>query len=243
MKKIYGKTACLEATGTNYCPGCGHGLIQKLCLEVIEEMGLMEKAVFAASVGCHGMAPVYVNIDAFNAQHGRIPSNAEAFKACSPESILLVYQGDGDAVSIGMNETVNTAYRGAPLTVIMANNSNFGMTGGQLAPTTLHGAVTKTTKNGNPYYPIRTAELVATLEAPDYVARCSVHDVKHALQFKKAVEHGLRCQMAGKYSFIEVLSNCPTSGGIKPENYKLYCEETLMKVFPLGEFKRDGVRL
>lgn len=243
MKQVYGKTKCLLDVPTSYCPGCGHGLIQKLCLEAIEELGIMEQAVFAASVGCHGMAPIYTNIDTFNAQHGRIPSNAEAFKSCSPESILLVYQGDGDAVSIGLNETLNTAYRGAPLTVIMANNSNFGMTGGQLAPTTLHGTVTKTTVNGNPYYPIRTAELIATLDAPDYVARFSVHDVKHALAFKRAVTYALTRQMEGKYSFIEVLSNCSTSGGIKPENYAKYCDETLTKVFPLGEFKREGIRL
>ena len=157
---------------------------------------------------------------------------------------MIVYQGDGDGAAIGMGETVNAAFRGEAITVIFANNGLYGMTGGQLAPTTLNGARTKTTVNGYEGFPLHLPEMIATLKAPDYVARCAVHTPKYIMQFKKALKHALTRQIeVGAYSMIEVLCACPTSGGFKSEDAPRHMEEVVMKEFPLGEFKRDGEKV
>lgn len=244
MDLIYTKPESLKNMPTGYCPGCFHGLTQKLIAEVIDEMGIRDRAVFGGSIGCNGMGAGYANYDSFSSNHGRAAAAASAFKRCSPDSVIVVYQGDGDGAAIGMGETINAAFRGEPITVIFANNGLYGMTGGQLAPTTLNGVRTKTTINGYEGFPLHLPEMISTLKAPDYVARCAVHTPKYIMQFKKALKHALTRQMeVGAYSLIEVLCACPTSGGYKSENSPQYMEEVVMKEFPLGEFKRDGEKV
>lgn len=241
MEKIYGKSTLLKDQPTPYCEGCYHGLIQKLCFEVVEEMQIADQFVYGGAVGCNGMGAFTVNLDAYGTCHGRCPCVGTALKRLHPESVLMLYQGDGDAASIGLGDTLHAANRGEAFTVVMANNSLYGMTGGQASPTTLPGMRTTTTRKGKEGPPMRVAELVATLDAPYYVARCSVHSAKYILQFKKALKYALTVQMEyGAYSFIEVLANCPTSSGIRPEDSMRYIEETAMKYFPVREFKRDG---
>lgn len=244
MELIYKSPEALKDIPTGYCPGCFHGLTQKLIAEVVDELGIRERAVFGGSVGCNGMGAGYVNFDSYGSNHGRAAAAASAFKRCSPDSVVIVYQGDGDGAAIGMGETVNAAFRGEAITVIFANNGLYGMTGGQLAPTTLNGARTKTTVNGYEGFPLHLPEMIATLKAPDYVARCAVHTPKYIMQFKKALKHALTRQIeGGAYSMIEVLCACPTSGGFKSEDAPRHMEEVVMKEFPLGEFKRDGEKV
>lgn len=242
MECIYKKPESMKKIPTPYCPGCHHGIAQKLILEVIDEMGLREKAVWSAAIGCNGMGQFFVNMDSLGSQHGRCAAAASAFKHVSPESILICYQGDGDAASIGTAESIHAARRGEPITVIFANNTLFGMTGGQMAPTTLHGQKTKTSVNGNDFYPLHFAEMIGTIEAPDYVTRCAVNNPKNIMAFKKAVKHAIECQMQGKYAFVEVLTACIVSGGISPKQSIAYVDE-LTKEFPLGDIKRDGKHL
>ncbi len=244
MELVYDRPKALVDIPTNYCGGCFHGLTQKIIAEVIDEMGIREKTIYGGSVGCNGMGMWNANYDGISANHGRAAAAATAFKRLHPDKVLITYQGDGDAAAIGMGETVNTAMRGEPVTIIFANNGLYGMTGGQLAPTTLNGKRTKTTDNGNPFFPLHLPEMLATLQAPDYIARCAVHTPKHIIQFKKSLKHALERQMSvGGYSFIEVLCACPTSGGIKPKEAPRYMEEVVMKEYPLGVFKLDGEKV
>lgn len=244
MECVYKRPEAWRDVTTGFCPGCFHGITQKLIAEVIDELGIRERAVYGSSVGCNGMGMWYANYDAYGANHGRAAAAASAHKRVNPDGVLIVYQGDGDAAAIGMGETVNAAMRGEPFTVIFANNGLYGMTGGQLAPTTLNGMRTKTTPNGNKFFPIHMPEMLATLKAPDYIARCAVHTPKYIMDFKKSLKHALTRQMeVGAYSFIEVLCACPTGGGFKPEEAPAYIEDVVMKEFPLGVFKRDGERV
>ena len=244
MKAIYTHPQALKDIPNGYCPGCSHALVQKLMAEVIDEMDIRERAVYAGGIGCNGMGVFTCNYDYFSSLHGRASAAASAFKRVSPNSVVLVYQGDGDAASIGMGETVNAALRGEAITVIFANNGLFGMTGGQAAPTTLNGQRTLTTPDGYPGMPLHLPEMIATLEAPDYVARCAVHTPKHIVQFKNSLRHALTRQIeVGAYSMIEVLCGCPTSGGYSPGKIPQYIEEKALPIFPLGEFKRDGKKV
>ena len=245
MELIYGRPQALKDVPTSYCPGCFHGLAQKLIAEVIDEMNIREKAVYSAGVGCNGMGQSFCNYDSFPSLHGRASSAASAFKRVSPDSVVICYQGDGDAASIGLGETISTALRGEAITVIFANNSIYGMTGGQCAPTTLNGMRTTTTKNGNPAFPLHLPEMIATLDAPDYIARCTIHNPKGIMNFKKSLKHALSRQIeVGAYSMIEVLCACPTSGGYKTGQDEIcFIEEKMLPIFPVGEFKRDGKRV
>lgn len=241
MEKIYGKSSLLVDQPTPYCEGCYHGLIQKLCFEVVDEMQIADKFIYGGAVGCNGMGSFTIHMDAFGTCHGRAPCVGTALKRLHPESVLMIYQGDGDAASIGLGDTLHAAHRGEAFTVVMANNSLYGMTGGQASPTTLPGMRTTTTKGGKEGLPMRVAELVATLDAPYYVARCSVHSAKYIMQFKNALKYALTAQMEqGAYSFIEVLANCPTSSGIEPRDSMRFIEDTVMKYFTVREFKKDG---
>lgn len=245
MKLVYSRPQALKNVPTAYCPGCFHGLTQKLIAEVIDELNIRERAVYAAGVGCNGMGQSFCNYDSFPSLHGRAAAAASAFKRISPESVVICYQGDGDAAAIGMGETVAAAHRGEPITVIFANNSIYGMTGGQCAPTTLNGMRTTTTKGGNKGFPLHLPEMLATLDAPDYIARCTIHNPKGILNFKKSLKHALTRQMeVGAYSMIEVLCACPTSGGYKTGEDELrFIEEKMIPIFPLGEFKVNGERV
>lgn len=236
MKCVYKKTESLKKIPTPYCPGCHHGIAQKLMCEVIDEMDIRGKAVFASSVGCNGLGNMIVNFDTFASQHGRCAAGATAFKRVSPKSIVVCYQGDGDAASIGIAESIHAARRGEPITIIFANNTLYGMTGGQTAPTTLLGQCAATAKDGNEYSPIRFAEMIATLDAPVFVARCAVNNPKNIINFKKTLKKAIECQLEGKYAFVEVLTACVTSGGIKPEKSPEYINK-LAEIFPLGVFK------
>ena len=239
MECVYKKTESLKKIPNPYCPGCHHGIAQKLMCEVIDEMGIRGRTVYASSVGCNGLSGYFVNLDTFPSQHGRCAAAASAFKRVNPDSILLCYQGDGDAASIGTAESIHAARRGEPITVIFANNTLYGMTGGQTAPTTLIGQRSATARDGNGYAPIHFAEMIATLDAPAFVARCAVNTPKNIFAYKRALKKALEYQVRyGKYCFVEVLTACVTSGGIKPEDSIAYIDR-LTEVFPLGVLKDE----
>lgn len=244
MELIYTRPKSLKNVPSGFCPGCSHALAQKIIAEVIDEMDIRTKAVMAAPVGCACLVSSLLNYDTYNSAHGRASETAAAMKSVNSDKLMIVYQGDGDAAAIGLGETIHVAGRGEPLTVFFANNGLYAMTGGQSAPTTRTGVKTSTDVNGYQYAPMQLCEMIASLEAPDYVVRCSLHDVKHVLSFKKTVKHAFERQILyGKYSFIEILGSCPTNTGVKTDDWAKFVEENVIPVFPIGEFKRDGKRL
>jgi 2-oxoglutarate/2-oxoacid ferredoxin oxidoreductase subunit beta len=243
MELVYKRPESLSPYQSMFCPGCHQGIVYRLIAEVIDELGIRERAVLSHPIGCGGQGCITANYDTLFSLHGRGSAASTALKLLSPESVVVCYQGDGDAASIGTAETVHVARRGDPVTVIVVNNGVFGMTGGQVSPTTLVGERTITTKQGNQTAPINLAEMIATLDAPDYVARCAVNTPKNIIACKKAIRHGLERQMEGKYSMIEVLASCVTSTRLKPEETPKYVDNIIKSNFPLGEFKRDGEKL
>ena len=238
MEQIYGRTKSIVAKPTPFCGGCSHGLIVKSCAEVIDEMDIAEKISWGGSSGCTGFSSFITEFDSFNSPHGRSPVVATGFKRCNPDSVVVLYQGDGDAASIGLGDTLHAANRGEAFTVICANNSIYGMTGGQASATTPVGAVTKTTPGGSEVPPIKLAEMVATLERPAFVARCSVHTPAAVADFKRCFKKALEYQMKyNAYTYIEVLAACITGSKIDPKKMKQHIEENMIPVFPLGVFK------
>ncbi len=240
--KVFKKTKMLTDVPFHYCPGCTHGIVHRLIGEVIEELGVEDKCIGIAPVGCAVFAYNYFNCDMQEAAHGRAPAVATGIKRCLKDKVVFVYQGDGDLASIGMAETVHAAARGENITVIFINNSIYGMTGGQMAPTTLLGQKTTTSPLGrDPMvngYPIRICELLATLDAPKYIERVSTHDVKHVMQAKKAIKKAFENQINGKgFSFVEVLVSCPTNWKMSPLEALKQIEENTVKTFPLGVYK------
>lgn len=243
MQCVYKRPESLSAYPGMFCPGCHHAIVFKLIAEVLDELELRERAVLAHPIGCSGMGCPGANYDTLFSLHGRASAASAAVKLLSPESVVICYQGDGDAAAIGTAETVHVARRGDPVTVIFANNGVFGMTGGQAAPTSRIGDRTTTTKRGNEAPPIHLPEMIATLDSPDYVARFSVNKPKNLLQCKKGIKHALQRQMEGKYSLLEVLCACVTTTGIRPEDSPAFIDSIAAETFPLGEFKRDGKKL
>lgn len=242
MMKVFEKTKMLTDARLHYCPGCTHGIVHRLVAESIEELGLQEKCIGIAPVGCAVFAYDYFNCDMQEAAHGRAPAVATGIKRTHPDSLVFVYQGDGDLASIGMAETVHAAARGENITIIFINNSIYGMTGGQMAPTTLIGQKATTCQNGRDPkvngYPIRICELLATLDAPYYIERVSTQDVKHVLAAKKAIKKALKNQAEGRgYSFVEVLVSCPTNWHMKPVEALHFMAEECTKTFPLGVYR------
>ena len=240
--KVFEKTKMLTDAHLHYCPGCTHGIVHRLVAESIEELGVQDKCIGIAPVGCAVFAYDYFNCDMQEAAHGRAPAVATGIKRCNPDKIVFVYQGDGDLASIGMAETVHAAARGEKVTIIFINNSIYGMTGGQMAPTTLIGQKATTCQNGRDPavngYPIRICELLATLDAPYYIERVSTHDVKHVLAAKKAIKKALKFQAEGRgYTFIEVLVSCPTNWHMRPVDALRFMGEECTKTFPLGVFR------
>ena len=240
--KVFEKTKMLTDAHMHYCPGCTHGIVHRLVAESIEELGLQEKCVGTAPVGCAVFAYDYFNCDMQEAAHGRAPAVATGIKRTHPDSLVFVYQGDGDLASIGMAETVHAAARGENITIIFINNSIYGMTGGQMAPTTLIGQKATTCQNGRDPavngYPIRVCELLATLDAPYYIERVSTHDVKHVLAAKKAIRKALQFQAEGRgYTFVEVLVSCPTNWHMRPVEALRFMAEECTKTFPLGVYR------
>ena len=242
MATVFQKTAMLTDKPFHYCPGCTHGIIHRLVAECIEELGMMDKAVGVAPVGCAVFAYDYFNCDMYEASHGRAPAVATGAKRVHPENLVFTYQGDGDLASIGAAEIVHAAARGENITTIFVNNAIYGMTGGQMAPTSLPGQVTTTSPYGRDVdhcgYPIRVCEMLATLKGPAYLARVSVHDVKHVIQAKKAIKTAFQMQLEGKgFALVEVLSTCPTNWGKTPLEAIEWLKENMIPAYPLGVFK------
>lgn len=242
MTKVFQKTKMLTDVPFHYCPGCTHGIIHRLVAECIEEMGMEDKAVGIAPVGCAVFAYNYFNCDMMEAAHGRAPAVGTGIKRTCPEDLVFTYQGDGDLASIGTAEIVHAAARGEKITTIFVNNAIYGMTGGQMAPTTLVGQVTTTSPYGRNAetqgMPVRMAEMLATLDGAYYIERTSVHDVPNIIKTKKAIKKAFECQMAGKgFSMVEILSTCPTNWGLSPMEALKWLQENMIPQYPLGVTK------
>jgi 2-oxoglutarate ferredoxin oxidoreductase subunit beta len=243
MKRVYGKPQSLKDVTLSYCPGCGHGIIHKLVAEAIDELGIGGEAIIVAPVGCSVFLYEYFNCD--GSSHGRAQAVATGLKRAMPEKIIIAYQGDGDLAAIGTAETIHAANRGENFTTVYVNNAIYGMTGGQMAPTTLAGQRTATSPLGRETsktgFPLKISELLSNLEATAYIERVSIHDVKHVLKAKKAIRKAIEYQMKGLgYSFVEVLSTCPTNWGMSPVNSMKWVAEAMMEYYPLGVFKDRG---
>jgi 2-oxoglutarate ferredoxin oxidoreductase subunit beta len=242
METVYERPKTLTAASTHYCPGCGHGIIHRLIAEVIDELGIREKTVVVAPVGCAVLLYDYFDLDAYEAAHGRAPAIATGCKRVHPELVVFTYQGDGDLAAIGTAEMVHAAARGEKITTIFVNNAIYGMTAGQMAPTTLIGQKTTTTPEGRmperAGYPIRVCEMLATLEGAAYVARVSVSSPKNVVQAKRAIKKAFETQIKGSgYSIVEVLSQCPTNWHMTSTESVKWIDEKMASYFPLGEFK------
>ena len=239
---MYKRPEGLTETRTHYCAGCGHGIIHKLLAEALEELDLLQDSILIAPVGCSVLAYNYIDIDGLEAAHGRAPAVATGLKRALPDKTVISYQGDGDLLAIGAGETVHAANRGEDITVIFVNNAIYGMTGGQMAPTTLEGQKTLTTPNGrNPAevgFPIRACELLDTLETPAYIERVSVHNPGAVRKAKKAIHKALKYQKEGRgYSFVEILSMCPTNWGVSPVEGADWVKEAMVPWYPLKKFR------
>ena len=239
MAVVFQKPKALTDVPLHYCPGCPHGIIHRLVAEAIDELGIEGQTIGVAPVGCAVMAYDYFACDMIEAPHGRAPAVATGIKRCRPDNIVFTYQGDGDLASIGAAEITHAATRGENITVIFVNNAIYGMTGGQMAPTTLPGQVTTTSPYGRDPshcgYPIRVSEMLATLDGPAYIARVSVHDVKHIMEAKKAIKKAFQMQIEGKgFALVEVLSSCPTNWGMTPQEALKWLQENMIPQYPLG---------
>ncbi len=239
---VYERPESLADVVTHYCPGCTHGTAHRLIAEVLDEMELRSKTIGVASVGCSVFAYQYFETDFVEAAHGRAPAMATGIKRVLPDRVVFTYQGDGDLVSIGMAETVHAAARGENITVIFINNAIYGMTGGQLAPTSLPGQVTTSSPLGREVgqsgFPIRMAEMVATLDGPSYVVRRSLHDAAHIRKAKKAVRLAFEAQARGMgLSMVELLSTCPTNWGMGAEEACEWVATDMVPAYPLGDYK------
>lgn len=242
VETVYKRPDTFTPTTTHYCPGCTHGVAHRLVAEILEEMNLQERTIGVASVGCSVFAYNYFDCDFVEAAHGRAPAMATGIKRVLPDRIIFTYQGDGDLASIGMAEIVHSAARGENITAIFINNANYGMTGGQMAPTTLPGQKTTSSPTGrdieNMGYPIRTAEMLATLDGSGYIVRRSLHDPKNIRKAKKAIRLAFETQDRGLgFSMVELLSSCPTNWGLNPIQALKWIEERMIPYFPLEDFK------
>ena len=239
MAMVFERPKMLVDVPMHYCPGCTHGILHRLVAETIDELGVADKTIGVAPVGCAVFAYNYFNCDMYEAAHGRAPAVATGCKRVHPDACVFTYQGDGDLASIGAAEITHAATRGEKITAIFVNNAIYGMTGGQMAPTTLPGQVTTTSPYGRDPalcgYPIRMSEMLATLDGPAYIARVSVHDVKHIMEAKKAIKKAFEMQMAGKgFTLVEVLSTCPTNWGMTPQEALKWLQEKMIPQYPLG---------
>ena len=239
---VFDKPHALTDAPLHYCPGCTHGIIHRLVAEAIDEFGIEGKTIGIAPVGCSVMAYNYFACDMVQAAHGRAPAVATGVKRANPNNIVFTYQGDGDLASIGMAETVHAATRGENITIIFVNNAIYGMTGGQMAPTSLPGQVTQTSPYGrditNAGYPIRVCEMLAQLDGAAYLERVAVTNVKNVRKAKAAIKKAFENQINGVgFSLIEVVSTCPTNWGLTPEAALQFVEEKMIPYYPLGVYK------
>ena len=243
MAVVFDRPHALCDVPLHYCPGCTHGIVHRLVAEVIDELGIEGKTIGIAPVGCSVMAYNYFNCDMIEAAHGRAPAVATGVKRADPENhIVFTYQGDGDLASIGMAETVHAAARNENITVIFINNAIYGMTGGQMAPTSLVGQVTQTSPYGRDPkacgYPIKVCEMLAELVGPEYLERVTVNNVKNIRAAKKAIKKAFQNQIDGKgFSLVEVVSSCPTNWGMTPKQALDWIESDMLPYYPLGVYK------
>ncbi len=242
---VFEKPHSLSDAPMHYCPGCTHGIIHRLVAEAIDKLGIEGKCIGVAPVGCSVMAYNYFNCDMIQAAHGRAPAVATGAKRANPENIVFTYQGDGDLASIGMAETVHAAARNENITIIFVNNAIYGMTGGQMAPTSLPGQVTQTSPYGRDVnvtgYPVRVCELLSELDGAYYLERVAVNNVKNVKKAKAAIEKAFRNQVEGKgFSLIEVVSTCPTNWGLTPQKALEWVDEKMIPYYPLGVYKGKG---
>ena len=242
MAVVFQKAPLLTDKPFHYCPGCTHGIIHRLVAEALGELGIGETAIGVAPVGCAVFAYEYFNCDMMEAAHGRAPAVATGIKRVCPDKAVFTYQGDGDLASIGTAEIVHAATRGEKITTIFVNNAIYGMTGGQMAPTTLPGQVTTTSPYGRDTdhcgFPVRVSEMLGTLNGPAYIERVSVHDVPHIRKAKAAIKKAFQLQMEGRgFTMVEVLSTCPTNWGKTPQESMQWVKDAMMPVYPLGVFK------
>ncbi|HOK17978.1 MAG TPA: thiamine pyrophosphate-dependent enzyme [Caldisericia bacterium] len=247
VKPIYTYPKSMEDKVTNYCPGCHHGIVHKLVAELIDEMNLFEKTIIVWPVGCSVVGYEYFKTDGCIAAHGRAPAMATGIKRANPEKFVLSYQGDGDLASIGMAEIVHAAARGEKITVVFINNTNYGMTGGQMAPTTLPGQKTTTSPYGRDPnlcgWPIRVSELLSTIDGAAYIARAALNKPARITQAKKYLKKAFNTQLKGiGFSLVEFISACPVQWHMTPLKSLERIENELIPYYPLGEFKvKEGV--
>lgn len=242
MKTIFTRPESLTDQPFHYCPGCTHGIAHRLIAEVIDEMGIYEKALGVAPVGCSVFIYNYMDIDMYQAAHGRAPAVATGIKRVLPDRLVFTYQGDGDAAAIGTGELVHAAARGEKITVIFINNAVYAMTGGQMAPTTLLGQKTTTTPTGRDAdvngMPVKVCEMLAPLDGSAYLARASLHNPKNVIAAKKAIRKAFEVQLQGAgFTLVELLSSCPTNWGLSPLEALKWLEEKMIPYYPLGEYK------
>jgi 2-oxoglutarate ferredoxin oxidoreductase subunit beta len=245
MQRVFGRPQSLTDVPFHYCPGCPHGIVHRLVAECLDELAVRERAVGIAPVGCAVFAYNYFNCDMIQAAHGRAPAVATGVKRSRPEAVVFTYQGDGDLAAIGTAEIIHAATRGERITVVFVNNAIYGMTGGQMAPTTLVGQETTTTPRGRDAsyhgYPVRIPEMLALLDGTAYVARVSVHAPGHVNRAKRALRRAFEVQLAGQgFSLVEVVSACPTNWGMPPVEALRWVEEHMLPYYRLGEFKVPG---
>lgn len=243
MSVVFEKTQGLTERQTHYCPGCTHGIIHRLVAEVLEELGVLETSIGVAPVGCSVLAYEYFNFDMQEASHGRAPAVATGIKRVVPENVVFTYQGDGDLASIGTAEIIHVAHRKENLTTIFVNNAIYGMTGGQMAPTTLIGQKATTAPYGRTVegmgMPLRMSEMLATIDGAVFVERVSVHNPAAVRKAKKAIKEAFEVQISGKgFAMVEVLSTCPTNWGMTPVDGLKWLEDNMIPYYPLGNFKR-----
>ena len=239
MITVFERPESLTSARTHYCPGCTHGIIHRLVSEVIDELGVREETIGVCPVGCSVLAYNYFNLDMQEASHGRAPAVATGIKRVHPDKVVFTYQGDGDLASIGTAEIIHAAARGEKFTTIFVNNAIYGMTGGQMAPTTIIDQVSETSPQGRDPnlqgYPVRMAEMLATLDGAAYIARVSVHNPQEVLKAKKAIKKAFELQIAGRgFTLVEVLSTCSTNWGYSPKDSLKWLADKMIPVYPLG---------
>lgn len=243
---VYSKTKLLTEKMLSYCPGCGHGTAHRILMEVIDEMGIMAETIGVAPVGCSVLAYEFMNLDMTGAAHGRAPAVATGIKRVLPEKYVFTYQGDGDLAAIGTGETIHACNRGENITIIFINNGIYGMTGGQMAPTTLENMKTSTSPRGRNIeqmgHPLKITEMVAMLEGTHYVTRQAVHTASNVKKTKKAIRLAFELQKQNKgTTFIEIVSNCNSGWKLSPVKANQWMEQNMFPFYPLGDIKVDGV--
>jgi 2-oxoglutarate ferredoxin oxidoreductase subunit beta len=239
---VFGRPESLSDVVTHYCPGCMHGIIHRLIAEVMDELGIREKTVGIAPVGCAVLAYNYIECDFAEAPHGRAPAMATGIKRTNPDLVVFTYQGDGDLASIGTNELIHAATRGENITTVFVNNAVYGMTGGQMAPTTLPGMVTTSSPYGRDVktqgHPLRISELLAQVDGAAYIVRRTAYKPGEVRKLRRALKTAFLVQMAGLgFSLVEVVSNCPTNWGMAPKESLKFVEDRMLAYYPLGDFK------